>query len=81
VLAERAFARALGGTCHSPVGAHARVEGEEIIFACELLSEDGRDRLAETGRFAVGDLQGPAALARAMLADAPPSIRRLFGAG
>ena len=28
VLAERAFCRALGGTCHSPVAAHARVDGE-----------------------------------------------------
>jgi hydroxymethylbilane synthase len=78
VLAERAFARALGGTCHSPVGAYARVEGREIVFACELLSEDGRDRLAETSRFAVGDLDAPAELARAMLASAPASIRKLF---
>jgi hydroxymethylbilane synthase len=32
VLAERAFCRALGGTCHSPVAALARIEGEEIDF-------------------------------------------------
>jgi hydroxymethylbilane synthase len=30
VLAERAFCRALGGTCHSPVAAYARTEGEQI---------------------------------------------------
>ena len=32
VLAERAFCRALGGTCHSPVAAYARIEGDEIAF-------------------------------------------------
>src|SRR5688500_8225471 len=46
VLAERAFCLALGGTCHSPVAAYARVEGEEIAFVCEILSEDGGERVA-----------------------------------
>ena len=78
VLAERAFCRALGGTCHSPVAALARVEGNEIGFRCEILSEDGRERLAETMRFPIGDLDAAAALARRMLAEAPPAIRRLF---
>ena len=78
VLAERAFCRALGGTCHSPVAAFARVAGEEIAFACEILSEDGSEHLVETACFPVGDLDAPAALARRMLAQAPPSIRRLF---
>jgi hydroxymethylbilane synthase len=79
VLAERAFCRALGGTCHSPVAAYARVEGEEIEFACEILSEEGSERIAERAKFAVGDLEKPATLARRMLSSAPPSIRRLFG--
>jgi len=78
VLAERAFCRALGGTCHSPVAAMARVEGCEIAFACEILSEDGREHLVESARFPVGDLDAPADLARRMLAEAPPSIRSLF---
>jgi hydroxymethylbilane synthase len=78
VLAERAFCRALGGTCHSPVAAYARVEGNQIAFACEILSEDGRERVAETARFGVGDLETPAALAGKMLTVSPPSIRRLF---
>ena len=81
VLAERAFCRALGGTCHSPVAALARIEGGEISFTCEILSEDGRDHLAETTRFPIGDLDAPAALARRMLGAAPPSIRRLFEGG
>jgi hydroxymethylbilane synthase len=78
VLAERAFCRALGGTCHSPVAAIALVEGKEIGFACEILNGDGSERIAETARFAIGDLESPAALARSMLARAPRSIRSLF---
>ena len=78
VLAERAFCLALGGTCHSPVAALARVEGEVVAFSCEILSEDGIERLAECTRFPVRDLEAPAGLARNMLANAPPSIRRLF---
>ena len=78
VLAERAFCRALGGTCHSPVAAYARVEGDEIAFTCEILSEDGDERLTETACFPVGDLDAPAALGRKLIADAPPAIRRLF---
>jgi hydroxymethylbilane synthase len=81
VLAERAFCRALGGTCHSPVAALARVHGDELDFACEILSEDGSECVAESSRFAVGDLDTPAAIARAMLAKAPPAIRRLFEVG
>ena len=79
VLAERAYCRALGGTCHSPVAAYARVDGREIDLACEILSEDGSERIAERARFDVGDLETPAALATRMLHSAPPSIRRLFG--
>ena len=78
VLAERAFCQALGGSCHSPVAAYARIAGDEIDFACEILSEDGSECIGETQSFAVGDLQAPADLARTMLAKAPPAIRRLF---
>jgi len=81
VLAERAFTRALGGTCHSPIAASARVDGGDIEFACELLSEDGSEHLVEAMRFPVGDLDTPAMLARRMLAEAPPSIRSLFEGG
>lgn len=78
VLAERAFCQALGGTCHSPVAALAIVSGAEIDFSCEMLSEEGGERIAERARFDLGDVAGPAALARQMLANAPPAIRRLF---
>ena len=81
VAAERAFTLALGGTCHSPVAALARIDGDAIAFACQILSEDGADEIADRARFAIGDLDAPAALARAMLGRAPPSIRRLFEGG
>ena len=80
VAAERAFTLALGGTCHSPIAALGVVEGDMIAFRCEIFSEDGADHLADSARFAVGDLAAPAAMARAMLARAPDSIRRLFDA-
>ena len=78
VNAERAFTRALGGTCHSPVAALAMVEGDEIVFSCEILSEDGNDRVAEEIRFPKDDLPVPEALASRMLESAPASIRSLF---
>jgi len=80
VAAERAFTLALGGTCHSPIAALARVDGRTIDFRCELFSEDGAEHLSDTARFAVGDADAPALLAKAMLARAPQAIRRLFGA-
>lgn len=81
VLAERIFCLTLGGTCHSPVAAYARVEGDEIAFACEILSEDGSESVGETTRFPVGDRRAPAELAKRILATAPPAIRRLFEGG
>ena len=80
VLAERACTRALGGTCHSPVAALARIEGDEIAFSGEIFSADGQERVGSTARFPVGDLDAPAALARRMMADAPEAIRILFEA-
>ena len=81
VVAERAFTLALGGTCHSPIAALALVDGTMVDFRCEILSEDGADHVGDRTRFAVGDLEAPGALARAMLARAPDSIRRLFTQG
>ena len=78
VLAERAFCRALGGTCHSPVAAMAIVQEGDIAFTGEILSEDGSEHVVQEARFPVSDLGAPAELARRMLAEAPQSIRRLF---
>jgi hydroxymethylbilane synthase len=78
VESERAFSRALGGTCHSPVGALAVIEDGSVWMRAELLSEDGADRVVDEGRFAAGDVETPAKLAKAMLGRAPGSIRKLF---
>lgn len=78
VEAERAFARALGGSCHSPVAALATVSHMEIHLRAEILSEDGKDRVRDHVRFALRDCDEGARLARDMLERAPESIRRLF---
>ena len=79
VLAERAFTRALGGTCHSPVAALALVERDgRIWMRAEILSEDGSERIADEARFGDDDFETPAALAHSMLARSPNAIRQLF---
>jgi hydroxymethylbilane synthase len=78
VRSERAFARALGGSCHSPVGAYAELADGHVRLRAEILSEDGRDCIADEGRFTLGDDQAAAELARGMLGRAPESIRKLF---
>ena len=80
VLAERAFARALGGSCHSPVAALATVERGQIHLVGEVLAEDGSERVRDEARFACGDEDAAAGLARSMLERAPESIRSLFAA-
>jgi hydroxymethylbilane synthase len=79
VLLERGFLAALGGTCHSPVAALARIEGDIVHFRGEILAEDGSERLA-------GELSVPrahaadevAALALRLLGDASETVRGLF---
>lgn len=78
VAIERAFARALGGSCHSPVAALGRVEGGAVALRVELLSEDGRERIADT-RTVASEKQA-AAFALDLLHAAPASIRALFTA-
>jgi hydroxymethylbilane synthase len=75
---ERAFVRALGGNCHSPVAALAVIEDGEMWMRAELYSADGRDKIADVARFGCSETKAAAALARAMLARAPDSIRQLF---
>jgi hydroxymethylbilane synthase len=73
VTAERALLAALSADCHSPVAALATAQGEGVWLRAELLAEDGSAQVA-------GEGDDPAALAAALLARAPPSIRRLFAA-
>ena len=79
VAIERAFTRALGGTCHSPVAALASVRHDGLIdFRAELYSENGAECIADSARFGELDLDAAGAFARSMLARAPDSIRTLF---
>jgi hydroxymethylbilane synthase len=81
IRAERTLAAALGGSCHSPVGAYAEIEGGKIRLRAQLLSEDGRDQVRDEALFECADHEAPKRLARRMLEKAPDSIRSLFIAG
>jgi hydroxymethylbilane synthase len=81
IRAERTFAAALGGSCHSPVGAYAEIEGGKIHLRAQLLSEDGRDQVRDEALFECADHEAPKRLAQRMLEKAPDSIRSLFTAG
>jgi hydroxymethylbilane synthase len=78
VMAERAFTRALGATCASPVAAFCVLEDGDLRIRAQLFSEDGKDMVEQRAVFDCADEKTPAKLAREMLANAPESIRRLF---
>lgn len=80
VMAERAFLEALDGNCHSPVAAHAVVDGREIMLRGEILSENGQERHAGSSIFAVSDTDGPARLAAELMGKASENLRGLFAA-
>ena len=80
VMAERAFTRALGGTCHSPVAAFCAFEDGDLRLRAQLFSEDGIDMVEGRAVMDCGDDSPAEELARSLLAEAPESIRRLFGA-
>ena len=81
VTAERAFARALGGSCHSPVAALATVERLQVHLRAEILSADGKERVRDEIMFASSQQGAPTKLAHDMLGRAPEAIRRLFASG
>jgi hydroxymethylbilane synthase len=80
VMAERAFTRTLGGTCHSPVAAFCAFEDGDLRMRAQLFSEDGADMIEDRAVFDCGDDGTPEELARALLSKAPESIRKLFAA-
>jgi hydroxymethylbilane synthase len=78
ITAERAFARAIGGSCHSPVAALALQGGDgRLWLRAEILGTDGSERVAGEVRFNPGE-DAPAALADDLLTRAPPAVRVLF---
>ena len=78
IMAERAFTRALGGTCHSPVAALCLLDDGELRLRAQLYSEDGSEMIEDKAVFECGDDETPRALALRMLDNAPDAIRRLF---
>src|SRR3990170_3241075 len=74
VMAERAFTRALGANCHSPVAAMALLDDGELGMRAQLFSEDGSEMIQDKARFDCGDDATPEGLARRMLEAAPPAI-------
>jgi hydroxymethylbilane synthase len=80
VMAERAFTRALGATCASPVAAFCVLEDGDLRMRAQIFSEDGKDKVEDRAVFDCGHLKPPTELAKAMLGKAPESIRRLFDA-
>ena len=79
VMAERAFTRALGATCRSPVAAFCVLEDGDLRMRGQLFSENGSEIVEERAGFDCGDERTPQELAESLLAAAPESIRRLFG--
>ncbi|HEV2595621.1 MAG TPA: hydroxymethylbilane synthase [Sphingomicrobium sp.] len=78
VMAERAFTRALSGTCHSPVAAFCAFEDGDLRLRGQLFSEDGRDMVEDRAIFDCGEFNEARELALRLLGRAPDSIRRLF---
>jgi len=79
VDAERAFAHRLGGSCQSPIAAHARLDGKRLILDGLVAEPDGsrllRDALS-------GSIDDPAAVGRQLAeqilaAGAGPLLERL----
>ncbi|HAQ36556.1 MAG: hydroxymethylbilane synthase [Maricaulis sp.] len=52
--AERAFLKALDGSCRTPIAAHAVLEGREMTLRGEALTPDGAQRWTETVTVTLG---------------------------
>jgi hydroxymethylbilane synthase len=78
VMAERAFTRALGAQCASPVAAFCVLEDGDLRMRAQLFSEDGSEMVEDRAVFDCGETEAAEALAAALLQRAPDSIRRLF---
>ncbi len=80
VMAERAVLVGLGGTCHSPIAALARLEDGRIHLRAEIISPDGLETVGQEDRVARGDAAAAEALGRGLLGRASPALRALFEA-
>ena len=78
VEAERALLLALGGSCHSSIAVLCRPDGDGLAMRAALFSPDGAERIEGQARFARENADGPAGLARDLLARASDRIRASF---
>ena len=79
MLAERAFAHRLGGSCQSPIAAHAELDGRRLMLDGLVAEPDGSRLLRDRQ---VGSIDDPAALGgklaeRILAAGAGPLLERL----
>jgi hydroxymethylbilane synthase len=77
--AERAFAHRLGGSCQSPIAAHARLDGSRLLLEGLVAEPDGTRVLRDS---AIGGAEAPQALGHALAerilaAGAAPLLERL----
>ncbi len=79
LLAERAFAATLGGSCHSPIAAHATLDGDTLVLRGFIGAPDGsqtfRDRISGPAADAVA--LGRSLARRMLAAGAAPLLERL----
>ncbi len=54
VTCERAFQAALDGSCRTPIAGLARVDGEQLRFAGEVLAPDGNEAVQTSFEIALG---------------------------
>src|SRR5437868_4631852 len=64
VAAERGALTALEGSCKTPIGAHAWLDGGALRLIVEALSPDGRLRFRREGQTDISQLADPLASAR-----------------
>jgi len=67
--AERAFSRALGGSCHTPLAAYAEWEGGTLWLRGLLAGRDGRDILRGEAEAEVADGEAAEALGQELADD------------
>jgi hydroxymethylbilane synthase len=68
-IAERAFSRALGGSCHTPLGGYAEWEEGSLWLRGLLASRDGKDILRGERDADVQDEESAAELGRSLADD------------
>jgi hydroxymethylbilane synthase len=78
VMAERAFLAGLGGTCHSPIAALARLDSDQLWLRGQILSPDGTEAMSGDFRSDENDEDAARTLAEALLRGASPALRALF---